>query len=109
MPHNFAARDRHHREQIQVANVSRLFRRCYHLSKDRESHSEYVDEILTCLEREEVTSKGKKCRFFTSDVKYLRHIIRSGRLVEEGTYTKSLKEAHQFFLAHLVKKLSGTL
>ncbi len=62
-------------------------------SKDVESHVKHVDEILSCLKQAGVTLKVKKCKFFTTEVEYLGHIIKPGRLEVDGANTKSLKEA----------------
>lgn len=61
--------------------------------KDVESHINHVDIILTCLERAGVTLKVKKCKFSTSELEYLGHIIRPGRLAVDGANTESLKKA----------------
>lgn len=43
-----------------------------------EDHIKHVDEILPCLSETNVTSKIKKCRFFTSTVEFLGHVINTG-------------------------------
>ncbi len=62
-------------------------------SKTVEEHIDHVDEVLRCLADAGVTLKIKKCKFFTSTVEYLGHIIKPGRLEIDQANTKSLVEA----------------
>ena len=58
-----------------------------------EEHIQHVDEILDCLKRAGVTLKIKKCKFFTTTVEYLGHVIKPGRLEIDHAHTASLREA----------------
>ena len=62
-------------------------------SKSMEEHIDHVDEVLRCLSAAGVTLKIKKCKFFTSTVEYLGHIIKPGQLEIDRTNTQSLREA----------------
>ena len=62
-------------------------------SKSIEEHIQHVDQILGTLARAGVSLKLKKCRFFTSTVKYLGHIIKPGTLEIDKAAVASLQEA----------------
>ena len=62
-------------------------------SRDVEEHIQHVDAILSTLQKAGVSLKLKKCSFFTKEVRYLGHIIRSGSLSVDETSTASLREA----------------
>ena len=62
-------------------------------SKTVEEHINHVDDILRCLSAAGVTLKIKKCKFFTTTVEYLGHVIKPGQLEIDPTNTKSLREA----------------
>ena len=62
-------------------------------SKTIEEHIRHVDEILSSLAQAGVTLKMKKCKFFTTTVEYLGHIIKPGKLEVDQANTASLREA----------------
>ena len=62
-------------------------------SKSVEDHIRHVDEILECLAAAGVTLKMKKCKFFTTTVEYLGHIIKPGKLEVDQANTESLRKA----------------
>ena len=62
-------------------------------SKNVEEHIQHVDEILHCLSKAGVTLKIKKCKFFTTTVDYLGHVIKPGKLEIDRTNTESLRKA----------------
>ena len=62
-------------------------------SKSMEEHIDHVDGVLRCLSAAAVTLKIKKCKFFTSTVEYLGHIIKPDQLEIDRTNTQSLREA----------------
>ena len=62
-------------------------------SKTVEEHIQHVDEVLSYLAKAGVTLKIAKCKFFTTTVEYLGHIIRPGKLEVDQANTKSLREA----------------
>ena len=57
-----------------------------------EEHIDHVDDVLTCLALAGVTLKISKCKFFTTEVEYLGHIIKPGTLEVDSANTKSLRD-----------------
>lgn len=62
-------------------------------SKDSESHFKHIDPILSTLHNAHVTIKFKKCSLGAEKVRYLGHVIETGRLSIDKTVTQSLKDA----------------
>ena len=58
-----------------------------------EEHIKHVDDVLTGLGRAGISLKFKKSSFFHDTIKYLGHIIKSGRLEIDAVMTKALRES----------------
>ena len=62
-------------------------------SKTVADHIGHVDTILSALSAAGVSLRLEKCEFFTSEITYLGHIIRPGRLSVDAAHTKCLRDA----------------
>ena len=62
-------------------------------SKSIDDHIRQVDEVLQALRSAGVSLKFKKCKFFSTSINYLGHIIRPGRMEINQALTKSIREA----------------
>lgn len=62
-------------------------------SKDMNNHFEHVQEVLTILQQAGVSLKLEKCKFFTSKVAYLGHVITPGKLSIDKVHVVALERA----------------
>jgi len=62
-------------------------------SADAESHLSHLEKVLTLLGENGVTLKAKKCHLFSSEVEYLGHVIRPGRISVNEKNLKAIRKS----------------